>query len=176
MRLLLNTWRPSTGSCFCMASAPLGGQLCYCTENFSSAPPCGHTCYCTTKRTNFNSSFNLFLNHSCKSSIHKIKCSFHSHFIYKVIFREGREDGHRFSPVTSITLTVRAACCAACYCCVTWGGGAKQNHTMVLTVGDLGHSSTSHNRTAGVPPLGPGGAFGPRVNKASKDSDEAKAL
>lgn len=87
--------------------------------------------------TSVNSSFNLFLNHSCKSSILKIKCSFNSHFIYKVIFQQrGRRMATDFHPLlTSIT----THCQSSMLCrmlLLRWG--AKQNHTMVLTVGDLG--------------------------------------
>lgn len=74
-------------------------------SSVSSAPPCGHTCYCTAKKTN-KEFLQFILNHSCKSSILKIKCSFHSHFIYKVIFQQrrgGREDGRRFSPIIHIS-------------------------------------------------------------------------
>lgn len=128
MRLLLNTWRPSTGSCFCVASAPPGGQSCYCTKCVECAALWTHVLL-HDQNTNLNSSFNLFLNHSCKSSILKIKCSFHSHFIYKVIFQQrrgGREDGHRFSPITHIN---RPHCQSGMLCHMlllrNLGGGSK---------------------------------------------------
>lgn len=115
------------------------------------------------KKTNLNSSINLFLNHSCKSSILKIKCSFHSHFIYKVIFQQ-RRGGRMATDLhpLHITLTVRVARRTLCRMLLLRNlvGGAKQNHTMVLTVGDLGsfqHQPQQDSRG----PLGPDGAFGP---------------